>query len=164
MIFIPNMVPFTLRSANDIEVHTVPEIALKVIKRGEVTFVHNGIFAMKWAGYYLYEDAPGILLLVDDEYDKVFLWEVETSFVPVDPAERAAGWGMLTGLVRQDMEKGLTKDWGAFVGELSGCAIAEGTEEEIHQQMIQYVPFVNFEIHQLIALDKVENIIKAMAG
>lgn len=92
------------------------------------------------------------------------LWEVNTSFVPVDPGERAAGFGMLTNLVRQDMEKGLTKDWAGFVGELSGCAIAEGTEEEIHQQMLQYVPFVKFQIHQLVSLDKVENIIKAMAG
>ena len=34
-------------------------------------------------------------------------------------------------LVRQDIENGITKDWGAFVGESQGYSVLEGTELEV---------------------------------
>ena len=45
------------------------------------------------------------------------LWEVDQTKIPIDPKERGEGWGLLMAMVRQDIEKGLTKEWGAFLGE-----------------------------------------------
>ena len=53
----------------------------------------------------------------------LILWEVDQNKIPVDTKERGGGWDMLMAMVRQDIEKGLTKDWGSFVGETSGYAI-----------------------------------------
>ena len=58
------------------------------------------------------------------------LWSLIESNVPIDPKERGAGWGLLMAMVRQDIEKGVSKDWGAFLGELNGYAIAEGSLRE----------------------------------
>jgi hypothetical protein len=41
------------------------------------------------------------------------LWEVDQTKIPIDPKERGEGWSLLMALVRQDIEKGITKDWGA---------------------------------------------------
>ena len=43
------------------------------------------------------------------------LWRVVQTQIPIDPKERGEGWGMLMAMVRKDIEKGITKDWGAFV-------------------------------------------------
>lgn len=45
------------------------------------------------------------------------LWEVDQTKIPIDPKERGEGWSFLMAMVRQDIEKGLTKEWGAFLGE-----------------------------------------------
>jgi hypothetical protein len=68
-----------MRTTNSIEASNAPQIALRVLKGGKITFIYNGIFAMSWAGYYLYEDSPGWLILTDDEYNKSFLWDAEKS-------------------------------------------------------------------------------------
>jgi hypothetical protein len=49
---------------------------------------------------------------------------------------------MLMEMVKQDIKKGITKDWGAFVGEMNGYSVLEGTELEILSQVQQYTPFV----------------------
>lgn len=77
------------------------------------------------------------------------LWEVDQTKVPIDPKERGGAWSMLMAMVRQDLEKGIVKDWGAFVGELRGYDIAEGSELEIMNMMQQYVPLVSFQVHPI---------------
>ena len=42
----------------------------------------------------------------------LMLWEVDTTRLPVNPKERGAGWNALMQMVKQDMKKGTTKDWG----------------------------------------------------
>ena len=53
------------------------------------------------------------------------LWEIDPTKIPIDPKERGEGWGMLMAMVRQDFEKGILKDWGAFVGESNGYAVSD---------------------------------------
>ena len=91
------------------------------------------------------------------------LWEVDPSRVPVSPQERAAGWSALVNMVKEDMKKGLIKDWGAFVGEINGYAIAEGTEVEIGKMNVQYAPFVRFKVYPIASLSDVEQVIKSLA-
>ena len=94
----------------------------------------------------------------------LMLWEVDTTRVPIDPKERGAGWGALIAMVKQDLEKGRLKDWGAFVGEINGYAVAEGTELEIGNMVQQYIPFVNFKTHPIASVDQVDQITKALSG
>ena len=66
----------------------------------------------------------------------------------VDPKERGSGYGVLMAMVKQDIEKGLIKDWGAFPGEGRGYVVVEGTYLEIMKKTIDSVAKA-----QLAALD-----------
>jgi len=90
------------------------------------------------------------------------LWEIDQARVPVSPEERAAGWGALTNMVKEDMKKGIIKDWGSFVGELNGYAVAEGSEAEIGKMNAQYAPFVRFKVYAVASLRDVEQVIKSL--
>lgn len=92
------------------------------------------------------------------------LWEMDPTRVPIDPVERGNLWLMMTAMVRQDMEKGLVKEWGTFVGEINGYFVAEGTEVEVSLMTQQYVPYARFKFHAAISVDKVEEIAKSLAG
>lgn len=67
-------------------------------------------------------------------------------------------------MVRQDREKGLTKDWGTFVGETKGYSIMEGSELELMKALQPYVPFVGFQVHPIASEDQVNELIKALTG
>ena len=92
----------------------------------------------------------------------LYLWEIDWTKIPVDPKERGVGFDMLMGMVKEDIKKGTTKDWGVFVGEHKGYSIVEGTEVEIMNQVQQYTPFVRFEAHPIGSVTQVEEMIKAL--
>lgn len=94
----------------------------------------------------------------------LMFWEVDHSKIPIDPKERGEGWKLLMSMVRRDFEKGLTKDWGAFVGETKGYSIAEGTESEILNLTQQYVPFCIFKVHPIATENQINEMIKALTG
>ena len=75
----------------------------------------------------------------------LLLWEIDTTKVPVSPKERGAGWKALMEMVKQDIKKGITKDWGAFVGELNGYSVDEGTEVEIGNVATTVHPICSFQ-------------------
>jgi len=68
----------------------------------------------------------------------------------------------LIGMVKQDMKKGITKDWGAFVGELRGYSIGEGSELELMNSLQQYSPFVHFKVNPIASVSQVDEVIKAL--
>ncbi len=90
------------------------------------------------------------------------LWEIDRTKIPMDPKERGIGFDMLMEMVKQDMKKGITKDWGAFVGEFHGYSILEGTEVEIMNQVQKYTPFVYFKVHPIASVAQAEEMIKAL--
>ena len=92
------------------------------------------------------------------------LWEVDQTKIPLDPKERGEGWSFLMAMIRQDIEKGITKDWGAFVGETKGYAVDEGTELEVMNALQQYVPFCIFKVHPISTESQVNEMIKALSG
>ncbi|MGZ3493900.1 MAG: hypothetical protein ACXWM6_04265 [Thermodesulfobacteriota bacterium] len=92
----------------------------------------------------------------------LMLWEIDTTKLPVSPKERGAGWKALMEIVKQDMKKGITKDWGAFVGELRGYSIGEGSEVELMNTLQQFSPFVHFKVHPISSVSQVEEMIKDM--
>ena len=92
------------------------------------------------------------------------LWEVEQTKIPEDPQERGGGWGVLMAMVRQDIEKGLVKEWGVFVGETRGFNVIEGTEVEVMNLVQQYVPFVTFKVHPVASESQANEMIKTLSG
>jgi hypothetical protein len=92
----------------------------------------------------------------------LLLWEIDATKIPVSPKERGAGWSALLQIVKQDIKKGMTKDWGAFVGEINGYSVAEGTEVEIGNMLQQFAPFVRFKVHPIASVSQVEEVIKAL--
>ena len=92
------------------------------------------------------------------------LWEIDQSRVPVSAKERGAAWGLLLEVVKKDIKAGITKDWGAFVGEINGYTVVEGTEVEVANTLMQYAPYVSFRTHPIASVTQVGDIIKKMAG
>ncbi len=92
------------------------------------------------------------------------LWEVDQTKIPIDPKERGQGWSFLMAMIRQDIEKGITKDWGAFVGETKGYTVNEGTELEVMKALQQYVPFCIFKVHPISTESQVNEMIKGLTG
>ena len=92
------------------------------------------------------------------------LWEVDQGRVPVDAKERGAAWGLMMEIVKKDIQAGISKDWGAFVGEINGYAVAEGTEAEVANMLMQYTPYVSFETHPIASVAQIGDIIKKMSG
>jgi hypothetical protein len=90
-------------------------------------------------------------------------WECDPSRLPLSPKERAEGWNMLIEMVKQDIKKGILKDWGCFPGEINGYCIAEGTEVEVHSTLVQYYPFVVFTTKPIASVGQVDEVIKALA-
>lgn len=92
------------------------------------------------------------------------LWEIDQTKIPVDPKERKDTWSLFMGVVRQDIEKGIVTDWGAFVGETKGYSINEGTEIEVMNALQQFVPYCIFTVHPIATESQINEMIKALPG
>lgn len=90
------------------------------------------------------------------------MWETDESKIPIDPAERKAGWLGLIEMTKQDIKKGLIKDWGVFLGRTKGFNVLDGTEEEVLNTTLKYIPFIRFKVYNLLSIEKLEEGIKAM--
>jgi len=91
------------------------------------------------------------------------LWEADNSRIPIDPKERGSGWGVLMDKVKQDIKKGVMKDFGGFVGMPNGFCILEGTELEIDSSIQQYMPFFTYRVYPLTSVEQVDKMIKALS-
>ena len=92
----------------------------------------------------------------------LMIWELNTALISTDPVERGQGFALLMGFIKRDIERGLSKDWGSFIGEKSGYSIVEGTEVEIHKMVQQYSPYVNFKTHPVASLDQIDEVIASL--
>ena len=92
----------------------------------------------------------------------LLFWELNRSLIPVDPHERGQGFALLMALVHQDIEVGLTKDWGCFVGEGNGYSIVEGSEVEISKMVQRYSPYCEFSTHPVASVDQMNEVIQSL--
>jgi len=92
----------------------------------------------------------------------LMLWEVDQTKIPIGPQERGSGWGPLLDMVKEDLRKGILKEWGIFVGENNGFAVAEGNEVEIGNMVQRYVPWVIFKARAVASVNQVDAIIKEL--
>jgi hypothetical protein len=94
----------------------------------------------------------------------LMLWQLNPSLIPVDPQERGKGFTALMNLIEQDIEKGITKDWGSFVGERNGYCIVEGSEVDVARMVQQYSPFCGFLTHPIASFDQMKEMLKSLSG
>ncbi len=94
----------------------------------------------------------------------LLLWSLNSNLIPADPKERAAGWGKLLEMVKQDFKVGLAKDWGSFPGEDMGYCILEGSNLDVMKMTQQYAPYVGFEVHPVASVEDVGELLKHMSG
>ena len=92
----------------------------------------------------------------------LMFWELNRSLIPVDPQERGQGFALLMSVVQQDIKKGLTKDWGCFVGEGNGYCVVEGSEVDIAKMVQQYSPYCEFSTHPVASLDQMNEVIQSL--
>ena len=90
------------------------------------------------------------------------LWEADDSRLAADPKERGAVYEEAMKFLRQEMKKGVIKDWGSFVGTTCGYIVYEGTEVEVANSMNHFVPVYSFKIYPISSLEQAEEITKAM--
>jgi hypothetical protein len=92
----------------------------------------------------------------------LLLWELDRTKIPVDPKERGVEFNMLMKVIKQDIKKGILKDWGVFVGESHGYSVVQGTEVEVIKAIQRYTPFVCFAAHSIASVTQAGEMIKAL--
>ena len=91
-------------------------------------------------------------------------WRLDESRVPVDAKERGGAWALMMAMVKQDMESGVVKDWGAFTSEGEGYCIVEGSNVEIMKMTEQYVPYIVFEIKPVSTAKEVNELLQHLSS
>ena len=89
-------------------------------------------------------------------------WELDPTKVPISPQERATAWLPMVQMVKQDMQSGLIKEWGAYIGEGKGFGVFEGSEDEAQKMTQKYIPFVRFTSHAASTVDQMEKLFEEM--
>jgi hypothetical protein len=92
------------------------------------------------------------------------IWEVDSNRIPVNPKERGAAWLAMTNMIKQDLKEGTTTDWGSFVGETKGYAVSKMTEVELGKHLQRFVPYVTFEVHQVVDVDQVADLARSLSA
>jgi hypothetical protein len=92
----------------------------------------------------------------------LLLWEFDRTKIPVDPKERRVGFNMLMEVIMQDIEKGILKDWGVFVGEHNGYSVVQGTEREVIKTSQRYTPFIYSAAHPIASVTHAGEMIKVL--
>ena len=90
------------------------------------------------------------------------LWEADDAKIPLDPKVRRESWLAGCEMVRQDFKNGLKKDWGYFIGQPKGFAIHEGTEEEVGEALLKYMPYFRFQVFPIRTLDQLVEAVKTI--
>jgi hypothetical protein len=94
----------------------------------------------------------------------LMLWEMNRNLIPLTAKERGQGYMMLMAMVQEDIKKGLSKDWGCFVGEGNGYCVVEGSEVDICKMVQQYSPYCRFITHPIATAEQMGAVIKSLAG
>ena len=90
------------------------------------------------------------------------LWEADDSRLPADPKERGAGYEVALKFIREEMKKGLIKDWGSFVGTTCGFIVYEGTEVEVGNSLQYFIPIYSFKVYPVASVEQAEELTKAL--
>ena len=89
-------------------------------------------------------------------------WEVVRERLADDPKTIARGFQGLVSLVKQDLEAGKMKDWGAIPGDQRGYCTVEGNERDVLGLTLRYAPFVKFHVHPVVDVREISEFLKSV--
>ena len=92
----------------------------------------------------------------------LILLKIHNERFPTDPKEYMKALSPMLDLTKKDLKEGKLRDWGYFVGGNGGYAISEQTPEEITTVAMRMSPYVDFEVHQVLGISDLENMLKSM--
>jgi len=84
------------------------------------------------------------------------LWKLDRTRIPDSPEEQMQYYAMLLNMIKEDMKNGRTIGFGAFVGGFKGYVIREGTEQEIHMEILKYSKFTKYKTFPFLEIDQLE--------
>ena len=89
------------------------------------------------------------------------LWKVEPSIAPQDPRMAMQLYSAFQSKVKRDIDSGLVKESNSFLEGNAGYFITgDITEEKLHELLLNYTPYLTFEVHRTIPVFKtLENLI-----
>ena len=88
------------------------------------------------------------------------LWELDRTRIPDSPEDQMQYFTMLMNMIKEDMKNGKTIGFGAFVGGFKGYVIREGTELEIHMEILKYSKFTNHKTFPFLEISQLEEMLK----
>ncbi|MBR9999179.1 MAG: hypothetical protein KFF73_09420 [Cyclobacteriaceae bacterium] len=94
----------------------------------------------------------------------LLIWKLNPSYITEDPVKRGTQWKQLLGMVEQDIKKGITREWGAFIAESAGYSLVEGSELEIGVMAQRYAPYVEFKTHACASVEQTKELLDALTN
>ena len=88
------------------------------------------------------------------------LWELDRTRIPDSPEDQMQYFTMLMNMIKEDMKNGKTIGFGAFVGGFKGYVIREGTDQEIHMEILKYSKFTNHKTFPFLEISQLEEMLK----
>jgi hypothetical protein len=83
------------------------------------------------------------------------LWKVETSQQPADPKVAMQLYMGFQAQVKHDLESGDVKESNSFLEGNGGYFITgDISDERLHEILLNYAPFLTFEVHQTVPVSK----------
>lgn len=62
--------------------------------------------------------------------------------------------------IKQRIAAGITKDWGCFAGGMKGFSVHEGDEMTVSNAVQSFLPYVTFEVRQIISIEQLEELVE----
>jgi len=95
----------------------------------------------------------------------LILWKMDQNRIPEDPAEIMKRDEKFMSMIKEDMEKGKTLEWGMFAGgRTAGYVICEGTDLEVSMENMKYIPYIRMKSYPVLGPDQIEEMMKMMQG
>jgi len=92
-------------------------------------------------------------------------WQTNVQSLPATSEERAKLGMSLAGMVKQDIQGGKMKDWGAVPGEHIGyCLMEVASEVDLATSLAKWWPYIIFEVMPVITVDQYIESIKKMVA
>jgi hypothetical protein len=91
-------------------------------------------------------------------------WEIDHIKIPDDPEKRAKLWFSLLGMVKNDLESNVLKDWGQCSDASCGYAFSELSEKDLYIALLKYIPYIIFDVKpSLTVYQCIDSLEKAVA-
>ncbi len=83
------------------------------------------------------------------------IWKQNTSLPPQEPKVELQMNLAFQAMIKRDIQSGVIKEAYAFLEGAQGYFLTgDVTEERLHESLLQWYPYVTFELHRTVPLEK----------